>query len=454
MSSTVKKVSSFFALARAVDRDDEDSKVSSVVGKRPVWLSFNLDRSGSMSEKIHGSDHTRWHFVARCVQTLVEFRKNSGHADDLVSVVVYNKNAMVLVPPQRIATSNMEILEHVNLEGSTSIYAGYMATHDLHQHVMNDEDSSSNLLTPKPDLIMNIDLSDGYANHDCTDADALASVKRRNFKRTDEFTNIVLATYAVSSDSDGMVPRLACNRVGPSRSIFRQLKDDEFNEFHDECALIASLCDNVITTSPSGEKVYLVLGAPTTLVQTRKFPKKDMQQMILEITVEGKEMAAPKADEEEEPTFIDKLLQELIADCFASQEFLKFFDYLKSDSDSLKVPKPATISSKIPAPITLPEEFASSSELPPLSMMQLLPRLPGRVHRQSSPLPDDYKQEIDSFKKRLLTDEIFNEFVSVVTVLVDTCEMPEQLTLMRGMSTQSERCQTIYNSYRQCTDLP
>ena len=399
MSVCIKQVSSFFALARA-----EESKILESE-KRPVWLSFNLDRSGSMDETITGSNHTRWDFVSRCVETLVYFRKQNGHPDDLVSVVVYNHSAEVLVPPQRISGCTMDVLKGVKPEGSTSIYSGYVRAHELHQEV------GKQVLLPKPSLIVNVDLTDGYANYDCTDAESLAKVKREHFEVTDYCTNIVLATYAVSSCSDDNVPRVACSLVGSSRSIFRKLNDREFNEFQKECAVIASLCDNVVTSiSPGGSKCYLVRGAPWSIVQTMKFKG---------IT---------------EPPVLDQLLHELVSEQSVSPEFTMFMKILNGEQKE---------------PV---KEDDIPSDLLPLSMMDL--RVPRRQQeRKKIQLPEDFEQQVERLKKNLQTDDILDEFLSVVNELVKSCSsIPSELTLMRGMSSQSQRCQNVYNNYRQYSE--
>ena len=228
---------------------------------RAVMLSFTLDRSGSMANKISGgAEATRWQFVLRCVSTLLRFRLQHGHVHDMVTVIVYSSTATVTVAPVLLRELDIDsMFAHTpEPEGGTDISSGYTLSYETLCSLYNNTSH-----TTIPIFVVQIDLTDGYANAGISSTTALAELRRQQLHALDELGfDTMLATYAISSFSNAKIPQRVACAVGYQRSISRQILDHEFDEFHVECSVIAGLAANLRTLMTiDNRKLYVVHGA-------------------------------------------------------------------------------------------------------------------------------------------------------------------------------------------------
>lgn len=222
--------------------EEEKSGESKFCG--PVVLAFVLDCSGSMDIPVPGKckQRTRWEWVVKCMNLLAEDRKRCNVPGDRIVVVTFNHRAEVTVPLQLLETWVPGVLEKKIPSGYTNISAGDELMHQVLENFLSSNEGISST-TGGGSTVLNVQLTDGFANFGVTNRNDLAKMKREHSKALEKkfAADIIHGFYAVSTDSDPDLPEKYATVLGSDCSLYRHIQDHDFMEFGGEMGLLFGL---------------------------------------------------------------------------------------------------------------------------------------------------------------------------------------------------------------------
>jgi hypothetical protein len=224
----------------------------------PILLAASIDCSGSMCEPVDGTNTSRWQGVVDCLEQAVDYRRQHGHADDVVLVVAFNEEARVLIHPVRLADwteDHVTTLSAVAPIGFTNISSGdALLARELQTYT-----SGLGADVAKP-ILVTLHLTDGLANTGLLLPDDIAAAKHVQTQAlVDAGYLAVHGFYAVSDDADPSVSR-ACAMV-TGQAVWKHITSGEFAEFSGEVGLLASLAELVTSVRCKGQSALVLKGS-------------------------------------------------------------------------------------------------------------------------------------------------------------------------------------------------
>lgn len=198
-------------------------KTASVSSRRPLNLSLVIDRSGSMAGQP-------LRYAIQAAQKLVE----SLTDQDIVSVVIYDDNADLILPPQPVKNPSeiCKILGKIKAGGCTNLSGGWLLGCEQVKSCLNREYLNRVLL-----------LTDGQANEGITDPQILTKTAHKQSEQGIITTTLGFGTYFNEDLLMGMA------KAAGGNFYFIQSPDEATDVFRIELESLTSVVGQNLTVT-------------------------------------------------------------------------------------------------------------------------------------------------------------------------------------------------------------
>lgn len=192
-----------------------------------LHMIINVDRSGSMSTLINGKK-SRLDGCKFLLSSLLKQRITNGNKEQDTLCLKMFDHEVTQVFDGMLRDFDFQAFQGVFTRGMTNFEKILSSTTVTQQQQKGQ--------------VIEIFLTDGECNEGITNHEELSKIKMKNVYGAKDYT---FFGFGISSDSKMGVIKCICEKLGDDKSMFRQVNDDEFEEFAGEIGMIAGMTSNM-----------------------------------------------------------------------------------------------------------------------------------------------------------------------------------------------------------------